>query len=185
MSAAARRHWIDGVVPLAAAEVAWGGIAVAVVPQHAGSIGRLLVGSVVACGALVAVVAVARGEAAGRSATAAPSPLEVAPSPPVPAIGAPGLASARRALTGQATGEGEVPLTPAAWERLAVVAVVGFARRGIDIDNPTTREAARRSVSPAVWSALTTPPSVAGRRPATPEAVAAAVNRVLDEVDGP
>ena len=88
---------VGRIAPLVLAAVALAGVGVAVVPQHAGSILRLLAATAVACVALVLVADLVRADVeAGTPRT--PSPLDRPPGPPLRPMEPPGLAAARRAL---------------------------------------------------------------------------------------
>lgn len=106
-----RPVWADRWAPLALGAVAVAGVAVAVVPQHALSVARLLVATLVGCGALVAVVELLRADLEGEAA-ALPSALDRPPAPPVRPMEPPGLAAARRALHQRATPPGALRPTP-------------------------------------------------------------------------
>lgn len=104
--------WADRFVPLAVGAVAVAGLALAVVPQHAASVARLLAATLVGCGALVAVVELFRADLDGAGATTAPSALDRPAAPPVRPMEAPGLGAARRALHQRATPAGALRPTP-------------------------------------------------------------------------
>lgn len=103
-----RRSWPSGplagrVAPLALAAAALAGAGVAVVPQHAGSIVRLLLATVLACAGLVVLADLLRADVeAGAARTS--SPLDRPPTPPLRPMEAPGLAAARRTLHQAASG---------------------------------------------------------------------------------
>lgn len=164
----------ERLVPLVLGSVALAGAAVAVVPQHAASIVQLLVATVVGCAVLVAVVELLVRDLAEGASYTPPSPLDRPAPAPMRPMDPPGLAAARRALNAEAPA-GELPLSPAVWERLV-------ARAG-------THDQLPRSVSPTVAAALSARPAPLPRRgtgsaaAARPTDVAAAVARVLDEIE--
>lgn len=123
---APRPAWAERWVPLALGAVALAGVTVAVVPQHALSVVRLLVATLVGCGTLVAVVELLRADLEGGAA-APPSALDRPPAPPVRPMEPPGLAAARRALHQRATPPGAVRPTP---EDLAAAARRVLAEHG-------------------------------------------------------
>jgi hypothetical protein len=104
--------WVDRCAPLALGAVALAGLAVAVVPQHAASITRLLLATLVGCAALVAAVELLRVDLDAAAGTAAPSALDRPPAPPLRPMEPPGLAAARRALHQRATPPGAVRPSP-------------------------------------------------------------------------
>jgi hypothetical protein len=109
---APRPAWAERWVPLALGAVALAGVAVAVAPQHALSVARLLVATLVGCGTLVAVVELLRADLEGGAAAGPPSALDRPPAPPVRPMEPPGLAAARRALHQRATPPGALRPTP-------------------------------------------------------------------------
>ena len=114
-----RPAWVDRVTSLGLGALAVAGVALAVVPQHAASIGRLLVATMVGCGALVALVELFRADLDAAGAGAAPSALDRPPAPPVRPMEPPGLAAARRTLHQRATPPGALRPSP---EQVAVAA---------------------------------------------------------------
>lgn len=108
----ARPAWAERWVPLALGAVAVAGLAVAVVPQHTLSVARLLVATLVGCGALVAVVELLRADLGGGAVGGPPSALDRPPASPVRPMEPPGLAAARRALHQRATPPGALRPTP-------------------------------------------------------------------------
>jgi len=104
--------WIDRCLPLALGAVALAGVAVAVVPQHALSIARLLAATVLGCAAFVAVIELLRADLDLAGATVPPSALDRPPASPVRPMEPPGLAAARRALHQRATPPGSLRPSP-------------------------------------------------------------------------
>lgn len=161
-----------GTFVLAAGAV--GGVAVAVAPQHAWTVGRVLAGAVVllvGAAILVAAGAVTRVDPAltslDRPASAVIDPLEPQ-----------GLRDARRMLD-RPHAPGAVP--PEVWRRLRQAARLRLAEAGVDMDEPRDRDPARAMMSEETWRVLAASPS-----PGTvhqPRRVAAIVHRVLDDLD--
>jgi len=104
--------WVDRCAPLALGAIALAGVAVAVVPQHAASIARLLAATIVACAALVAAVELLRADLDVAGATTPPSALDRPPAAPMRPMEPPGLAAARRSLHQRATPPGALRPTP-------------------------------------------------------------------------
>ena len=107
-----RPTWPARSLPLVLGAVALAGLAVAVVPQHAASIARLLVATVVGCGALVALVELFRADLDAAEAAVAPSALDRPPAAPLRPMEPPGLAAARRTLHQRATPPGATRPSP-------------------------------------------------------------------------
>lgn len=114
MSAAARPRapWVDRCLPLALGALALAGVAVAVVPQHAASIARLLAATLLGCGALVAAVELLRSDLDPIGGASPPSALDRPPAPPIRPMEPPGLAAARRTLHHRATPPGALRPSP-------------------------------------------------------------------------
>lgn len=172
--------------PLAAAQVALIGVLIAAVPQHTESLLRL---GLVSVAAGAAVVLLQRTLTTYKVEPDATSPLDRHAPPAVSALDPPGLTAARQAVTGATVVRADTPpLSPEAWHRVVVTALVTLHSRGIDIDNPRTRDAARRLLSDGAWRTITAPvphrmTSDVPMRPAECGDVAATVNTLLDELE--
>lgn len=172
--------------PIVAAQVAIVGGLLIAVPQHTASIVRL---GLAAVAASAAAVTAKRTFATMPGEPARTSPLDRTAQPPVPALDPPGLATARRAITGATVVRADTPpLSTDAWQRLVMSALVTLHGRGIDIDNPRTRDAARRLLSGDAWRTITAPvPHHLSRdlptRPGDGAEIAATVHTLLDELD--
>ena len=105
---------LDRAVPLVYGALAVAGIAAAVVPQHAGSIVRLLAATIAASAVLVVVAAAVADDADPGAGRRPPSPLDRPPSPPVRPIEAPGLTRARRGLLQEVARHRGDPTDPSA-----------------------------------------------------------------------
>ena len=93
-----RRAAVARITPFALGAVVVAGIAVALVPQHAASILRLLAATVAACAVLVVVVAAIGEDLDPTADRRAPSPLDRPAVRTLRPMAAPGLTRARRAV---------------------------------------------------------------------------------------
>lgn len=162
------------LVSFTLAAVVVAGVAMAIVPQHAWSIARVLAVAVAVLAGAAVLAAV--GAVTGRDPEI--TALDRTVGGTAPPLDPHGLRDARRAL-GRPARPGAVP--PPVWDRLRTAALLALAERGLDIDNPRTRVHARRLLKPATWDLLTTPPAPGGTT--DPAIVAAVTNRVLDELE--
>lgn len=161
---------------LAIAAGAVGGLAVAVVPQHAASVASLAGATVVVVLAVSALVLV--GPLVQREVPV--TALDRGDAQGAPALDPAALRDARRDLALPTRG----PVPAPVWERLVLAAVLRLQRHGVDVDSPHTRAQGRALLSEATWALLTTPPSsTGGAGRARTEDVARVVHRILDELD--
>lgn len=156
------------------AAVVVGAAAVAVVPQHAWSIARVVAVAVAVLAGAAVLAAV--GAVTGRDPEV--TALDRTPGGTVSPLDPHGLRDARRDMD-RPRHDHTVPRP--VWERLRVAATLSLTERGLDLDNPRTRLRARRLLSTTTWDLITTPPPAGGTT--APEAVASIVNRTLDELD--
>ena len=161
-----------GTFVLAAGVV--GGIACAVVPQHAWTIARVLAAAVVVLvgGAILVAAGSVTGVDPERGRLDRPAPSTVAPLEPH------GLRDARRMLD-RPHAPGAVPRE--VWERLRDAARARLQTVGLDLDTPTDRRAARGMMSAETWKLLASPPPTGSVQ--NPRRVAALVHRTLDDLE--
>jgi hypothetical protein len=164
--------------PMAAAALVVAGAAVAVVPQHAGSVIRLLLGALAVAALSLPLYLVA------RSAMDTPSSvLERVAWRRQQEDGVPGLGSLRSSLrtNGIVTG---APLPPTVRRQLAAIVATAVERHGLDPRDPQQRS----RLSPATWAVLD---ADRARRPEherrqeyriKPAATAQLVHAVLDDL---
>lgn len=162
------------IASFAIAAVAIAAAATAVFPQHAWSVVRVAAVAVAALAGAAVLAAV--GAVTGRDPEV--GALDRTPGRAAAPLDPHGLRDARRDLD-RPRASGGIPRP--VWERLRVAAVQALTERGLDLDNPRTRLHAPRALTPATWDLLATPPSTGGT--ADRAAVAAIVNRTLDELD--
>lgn len=172
--------------------IAAAGVAMAVVPQHALSIVRVLIAATA-----VIVLVWAAAEALAR-VERVPDP-DLVRSPFDTTIQRRRFHRDRPADLDRVRGElhaGTVradvaPLSPLAARRLLSIANVALGRLGLDLDDPAHADAVRARLSPRVLATITADRSARRhgggyahpRRPASPAEVAATVHTVLDELE--
>jgi hypothetical protein len=185
-------HW--RAAPVAAGAVIAAGVATVVVPQHAVSIGRVLLAALGAIALAGAGVAVLGRVDPAASAVPAASPFERATVRRRFHRDRPASLTRIRGEITQHTVRADVaPLSALPARRLRTVADTVLEREGLDLSDGPAGAAARERLTPAAVTALTADRSlrpVRGRpthprRTASALEIAATIHAVLDELERP
>jgi hypothetical protein len=171
------------------------GVAIAVAPQHALSVVRVLLATTAICALVGAVDAfLATVETRQPGPGDPPSPFESTTTRPRFHRDQPASLSRVRGEIGQSVVRADLaPLSALPAQRLRTLAITVLEREGIDLTDPAHADAVRARLSPQALAAITADRSLRRRggqpdhprRSASAEEVAATIHAVLDELDRP